>query len=671
MRFCRRALSGVMFVALVGGLLVLLPHPAMAETIESEVDRVPAPFDVEVPVQDPFAMVAVSWHGASVTPPPLDVFRDGHWQPLFVEEESEDFGPDASSVEAAEAVDATSTERFSEPVWVGEAEGYRIRHRRGVDDAAVHLIRNRTVLTPVLDNDAADAAPAPSGAPPIHSRADWGASAPTSTPSSATTLKMAVVHHTAGTNDYSAAQVPGIIKGIQSYHQQSRGWNDIGYNFLVDKFGRIWEGRGGGIGKPVIGAHASGFNTGSVGVSLLGTFSSAGATPEALNATSAVIGWKFSLHGVDANGTTTAVGSSDNKFPNGQVVTLPTIVGHQDVGQTDCPGRVQSQLPSIRNAAAAARVQTATGWVESTAQTAPDRVALQGWGIDTRTADRTQIVVTRNGTWASITNTDIDRPDVRALYPGAPNNSGFAVSVALVDGPNELCTFVAETTYGALTRIGCVTYTADNNPRGYLDAVTLTGSTINVQGWAWDPNAAEATPVHVYVNGVGAATTNANVFRPDVEQNLRAAGPNRGFATSFAATGSGPFTVCAYAINLGAGSSNAGLGCRTVGANPDPIGEFVVAGRYENSALVVGWALDPDTTDTIGVLFFNNDRMAWLAPAMYHWDPLIGRFPSHGTNRLFFSLMPINRGSNNICAYALNVGPGNPATFIGCQTVVR
>ena len=105
-----------------------------------------------------------------------------------------------------------------------------------------------------------------------------------------------------------------------------------------------------------------------------------------------------------------------------------------------------------------------------------------------------------------------------------------------------------------------------------------------------------------------------------------------------------------------------------------PVPEYIrliAAGRYGNQAVVIGWALDPDTTDTTGVLFFNNGRMAWLAPAMHNWDPLAGRFPRHGTNRLFFSLMPINKGRNDICAYALNVGPGNPATFLGCKVVSR
>ena len=94
-------------------------------------------------------------------------------------------------------------------------------------------------------------------------------------PSYAPAIRFAVVHHTAGTNDYSPAQAAAILRGIELYHVKSNGWNDIGYNFLVDRYGTVYEGRAGGVDRNVIGAHALGFNTGSVGVAVMGTFTSA------------------------------------------------------------------------------------------------------------------------------------------------------------------------------------------------------------------------------------------------------------------------------------------------------------------------------------------------------------------------------------------------------------
>ena len=114
------------------------------------------------------------------------------------------------------------------------------------------------------------------GAPSIIPRSAWGADeeirrAP---PQYFDAVHFAVVHHTAGSNAYSPAQSAAIVRGIEVYHVDANGWNDIGYNFLVDKYGQVFEGRYGGVDRPVIGAHALGFNAGSVGVAVLGDYNS-------------------------------------------------------------------------------------------------------------------------------------------------------------------------------------------------------------------------------------------------------------------------------------------------------------------------------------------------------------------------------------------------------------
>ena len=116
--------------------------------------------------------------------------------------------------------------------------------------------------------------PAATAAPSIVPRLSWGAdeSIRRGPPSYAADVRFAIVHHTAGRNDYTRAEAPAIVKGIQLFHVQGNGWNDIGYNFLVDRFGTIYEGRFGGVDRNVIGAHALGFNTESVGIALLGTY---------------------------------------------------------------------------------------------------------------------------------------------------------------------------------------------------------------------------------------------------------------------------------------------------------------------------------------------------------------------------------------------------------------
>ena len=112
------------------------------------------------------------------------------------------------------------------------------------------------------------------GLPPIISRLSWGANERIrrGSPQYTTSVRFAVVHHTAGSNRYSRSESAAIVRGIQAYHVKSNGWNDIAYNFLVDKYGQVFEGRFGGVTRNVVGAHAQGFNVGSVGVSLLGTY---------------------------------------------------------------------------------------------------------------------------------------------------------------------------------------------------------------------------------------------------------------------------------------------------------------------------------------------------------------------------------------------------------------
>src|SRR4029453_13282852 len=170
-------------------------------------------------------------------------------------------------------------------------------------------------------------------APAIHTREDWGAdeSIRTWKPEYAPTIKAATLHHTVNTNDYTAAEVPAMIRAIYRYHAVSRGWGDIGYNVLVDKFGQVWEGRYGGLEGTGMGAHARGYNTGAVGVAMLGNYDSLDTTAPMIDAAEAFIAWKFALFHVDPTATAT--------FPGGGGRKVPTIFGHRDVGSTACPGR--------------------------------------------------------------------------------------------------------------------------------------------------------------------------------------------------------------------------------------------------------------------------------------------------------------------------------------------
>lgn len=661
----RRSVVGLALVV-VG---TLLPTPALAEVWEADVEKVAVVVGAETSGVAPFEMIAVSWTGRATAPPMIEIHDAGGWHATDAETPGPDAGPDDRTAEARAEVDH---EEFSEPVWVGSADGYRIggagttptTHGR----VTVHLIRQHRTLRPAATSDDAGAAPASPDGPPVNSRSAWGAQPPRTANGVARTIRFAVVHHTAGSNDYSPSDVPAILRGVQSFHQNSRGWNDIAYNFLIDRWGGIWEGRAGGIGRAVVGSHAAGFNTGTVGISLMGDFTNVEPTPDSLEAVAQVAGWKLALHGVRPDGTTTVQGTASNVFPAGATVTIPTIVGHRDVGVTGCPGRVWNHLGSIR-ARAAQRSAYAIGHADAISQVSKTQVHVSGWGFDRRSTDRARYVVDVNGNAVVDQVTSVPRPDVVGVHAAAPALSGFAATVTLPGGTSEVCVYVAETSYGALTHLGCRSFTNPIEPVGNFETLVAVPGGARATGWAFDPDTADPIGVHVYVDGRHTHAFRAASPRPDVGRFL-GIGDHHGWSVDIPLT-PGRHEVCAYALNVGPGATNPLLGCRTIGGNPNPVGTLdgaFVSGAY---AGLFGWAIDDDTTGPIPILFFVNDRMAWLANANLPWPNLAPFFPRHGIHHGFFTAMPLPRGHSNVCAYAVNVGPGDPATLIGCRALVR
>ncbi|MFJ4847479.1 N-acetylmuramoyl-L-alanine amidase [Streptomyces sp. NPDC088733] len=162
------------------------------------------------------------------------------------------------------------------------------------------------------------------------------------------------VHHSATGNDYDCSDAPSLIRSIYRYHIKSSGWRDIGYNFLVDKCGTIYEGRGGGVAKSVFGAHTLGFNADSMGVAVLGTFSDDKPSEAALDAVARLAAWKLGIYGHNPAGTAYLLSGGSNKYRKGVRVSFNSISGHRDGFATECPGTVlYDDLGYIRRKAAA------------------------------------------------------------------------------------------------------------------------------------------------------------------------------------------------------------------------------------------------------------------------------------------------------------------------------
>ncbi|MGW0533640.1 N-acetylmuramoyl-L-alanine amidase [Streptomyces sp. NPDC003032] len=167
------------------------------------------------------------------------------------------------------------------------------------------------------------------------------------------TVKAAFVHHSASGNNYRCSQAASVLRSIYRYHVKSSGWRDLGYNFAIDKCGNIYEGRAGGVAKPVLGAHTRGFNANSTGIAVLGSYSSANPPKAAVDAIARLTAWKLGLYGANPSGTTYLTSGGGNLYKKGTNVRLQVISGHRDGFATDCPGsRLYGKLDTIRTASA-------------------------------------------------------------------------------------------------------------------------------------------------------------------------------------------------------------------------------------------------------------------------------------------------------------------------------
>jgi hypothetical protein len=293
-----------------------------------------------------FDLIGARWDAGDGAEVEIRVRRRGRWSRWLALPQIGAHGPDRPSTPLA-----------TDPAWIGGARTFQMRARGPVRGLRAHVVvAGRAGARGARSARSETAAP-----PPIVTRSQWGAAAPRVQPGYGA-VQVAFVHHTVGLNDYSPEESPAIVRGIQRYHQHSNGWNDIGYNFLVDRYGTVFEGRAGGIDQAVIGAQAQGYNAASTGVASLGTHTTEQITAEAFEAIASIVAWKLSIHLQPTEGTVTvtSAGGPSNRYPAGRKVTLERISGHRDGDQTSCPGQaLYDQLPALR--ARAAELAFSTG----------------------------------------------------------------------------------------------------------------------------------------------------------------------------------------------------------------------------------------------------------------------------------------------------------------------
>ncbi|MFC7376035.1 S-layer homology domain-containing protein [Brachybacterium sp. GCM10030267] len=311
--------------------------------------------------EQPATMVGLTWPADSEAPAvhARGLGQDGNWTPWC-------------ELEIAEDPDSGEEAPGTELAWLGVVSALQIRAELDGGDvtseATAHIVTTSPTegdemvgdfsgpytsqsqsqdlqAQPRMMSTRAAANPAtpllPGSTPSFVARATWGADeGRTGATYGRDELKAVIIHHTAGTNSYSSSESAQIVRGIHTYHTRTLGWADIGYNILVDKYGRIFEGRSGGLHRNIQGAHATGFNRGSFGISVLGHYSSTEPSAAARDAVSRIVAWKL-LSTFEERVWSTSTWSSiasGTRFDAGSTQTLAKVMGHRDVNHTECPG---------------------------------------------------------------------------------------------------------------------------------------------------------------------------------------------------------------------------------------------------------------------------------------------------------------------------------------------
>jgi hypothetical protein len=313
--------------------------PATAGRAPVPAERAPA----AVATRRPFQLLGLHWRGPGTVR--YRVLRASGWSAWLSAERQDPDSPDRSSPEATTRPGWIA----GEGVWVGDATRVEVRRLGVVSRVRVFTVRSPSVRLPLRRTQAA-------GRPDVVPRGGWLANEAIrrGTTTYAPAVRFAIVHHTAGANTYTREQAPAIVRAIQLYHVQANGWNDIGYNALVDRFGTVYEGRYGGLDRNVVGAHARGFNTGSFGIAYLGNFDAGRPERAGLDALARTLAWRLDLAHVDPLSSLTASTEGNERFGPGTALLLRAVSGHRDTGATSCPGDfLYLRLGEIARAAAA------------------------------------------------------------------------------------------------------------------------------------------------------------------------------------------------------------------------------------------------------------------------------------------------------------------------------
>lgn len=345
------------------GVLVAAPAWSMLAPPPARSFELPLTLGDALETDKHFNLVGLRWRDAHDARVALRVRRGGKWGPWM-------HASRADSDQGGRGEARPTPQVVTDPVWVGEADALEVRADRplprlqaafeNTTGTATAGDRARTAMREAalagLALIGAGTADAADPAPDIVPRAQWerGECTPREAPVEGA-VRAAFVHHTADGAAYAPEDSPNVVLAMCRYHRNTNRWNDLGYNFVVDRYGQVFEGRAGGVDRPVIGAHAQGWNAQSTGIAVIGEYGTAGIPEAAMAALGRLVAWKLALHGIRPDDTVVleSAGGAANRYERGRRVRFHTVSGHRDGDHTACPGNaLYAQLPDLRRRAA-------------------------------------------------------------------------------------------------------------------------------------------------------------------------------------------------------------------------------------------------------------------------------------------------------------------------------
>jgi putative cell wall-binding protein len=459
----------------------------------------------------PALMTGLTWHGEAPHAIWIQSRVGGVWGAWeLLTEEHSDHAHDDEAAPSEPGDDQDSGSADARPgtaiVLLAEPEAFRYLVEGPIEDARAFIFLDSepepapgsfTRTAPTAGDLQAPAA-LTDGAAIVRDRTDWDTNdcRVRNAPFTYSTPEAIIVHHTAGSNDYSQSQVPALLRGLCSYSTGSLGLDDVGYNFVIDKFGTVWEGRTGSKTLPVRGAHALGFNSVTQGVVLFGNYDVADTTIDQEESLRLLLNWLTGWYGIDPVGQVDLVAQSDGPgFDLGDVRTVGGISGHREVGVTACPGgRFFPKLQTI-----ASEVRPTDFGSDPATVPVVDRIAGvnrydTAAQVSTRFAENPCVIVIASGenfpdglasaTFGApilLTRADALPAETEARLAAAAADAGCAggLEIVIVGGPSAVSAGVEEALelYGSVSRVaGPSRYeTALGVAQGLADADPIEG----------------------------------------------------------------------------------------------------------------------------------------------------------------------------------------------------